>query len=85
MPILSDKFHNLRSIHIIPIQEPLIKESLDNFDRVVASMEENIISEIGGKGIQKSWKANPERRTCDTCDFKTFCKESDLIKEITVP
>lgn len=85
MPKLSDSYCNLRSIHIIPIQKPLIKESLDNFDKVVFSIEGNIISEIGGNGIQNSWKANPERRTCDACDFKTFCKETDLIKEITVP
>ncbi|MDG3547261.1 hypothetical protein [Methanobacterium formicicum] len=35
--------------------------------------------------IQDSWKTNPDKRTCDACDYKTFCKTSASTKKLSVP
>ena len=85
-PILSDSLKSLRSIRIIPIEYDNQENSLTEFDSVVAKIEKSILSEVNGRGIQCSWKPNPEKRTCDACDFNTFCKESKSSKKFpTVP
>jgi len=43
----------------------------------VADIEGSIINEVDGRGIQSSWKANPDKRTCDACDFRNFCNDSE--------
>ena len=60
-------------------------KSLEEFDRVVADIEKSIIDEVDGQVIQNSWKTNPNKRTCDACDYKTFCKDSGSNKRMTVP
>ncbi len=84
-PPLSEPYRNLRSIRIIPINEVSLENSLEEFDNVVADIENSIIHEVDGQVIQSSWETNPEKRTCDACDFKTFCKDSDSKKKLTVP
>ncbi|AEG17841.1 PD-(D/E)XK nuclease family protein [Methanobacterium paludis] len=75
-PALSNSLKKLRSIRIIPVDYDNQKKSLSEFDTVVDDIEGSIIKEVKGCGIQSSWKINPEKRTCDACDFRTFCKES---------
>lgn len=38
------------------------------------NIESSLIKEIKGCKIQDAWKAQGDERTCDACDFKTFCK-----------
>ena len=84
-PSLSDSYRNLRSIRVIPIEQKVLDESLKEFDSVVGEIENNIYHEVDGKGIQNSWEAKPERRTCDACDFQTFCTNPAGRKKPTVP
>ncbi len=84
-PILSESYQNLRSIRIIPIESWSLNESLIAFDNVVADIENNIISEINGNGIQNSWHSNSEQKTCEACDFKTFCNNPDTPNKLTIP
>ncbi|MDY9924306.1 hypothetical protein [Methanobacterium sp.] len=62
-----------------------LEKSLQEFDTVVGDIEGSIINEVDGQVIQTSWKTNPDKRTCDACDYKTFCKSSASKKKLTVP
>ncbi len=85
-PDLSLAFKNERSIRFIMTENESINNSLNEFDQVVAEIENSIICEVHGKGIKSSWIPNPEKRTCDACDFKTFCAKSESTKNVlTVP
>lgn len=84
-PTLSDAYHNLRSIRIIPTEHKSLTDSLKAFDQVVGEIEENIYQEVGGHSIQNSWDPKPERRTCDACDYQTFCSNPAGGNEPTVP
>lgn len=84
-PILSESFRNLRSIRMIPTDSISLENSLQEFDNVVTDIEKSIINEVDGQVIQDSWKTNPDKRTCDACDYKTFCKSSASKKKLTVP
>lgn len=75
VPELSEKFKIDRSIRIININEIEREKALKEFDNVVANIENSLIKEIKGCNIQDSWKANADERTCNACDFKTFCKK----------
>jgi len=72
-------------VRIIPIDEVSQKKSLGEFDNVVADIEQSILNEVDGQVIQTSWKTNPDKRTCDACDYKTFCRSSVSKKKLTVP
>ena len=85
-PLISEAFKNERSIRIIPVENNSVNMSLSEFDHVVAEIENSIICEVNGKGIKSSWNPNPEKRTCDACDFKTFCNKSETATRFpTVP
>ena len=85
-PNLSEMFKNERSIRFIQVENKTVDNSLVEFDQVVAEIENSIICEVNGKGIKSSWIPNPDKRTCDACDFRTFCKKSDSTKNVlTVP
>ena len=52
----------------------------------VNQIESSLIKEIKGCKIQDAWKAQGDERTCDACDFKTFCKNKKTKpKEFTIP
>jgi len=85
IPLFSESFRHLRSIRMIPMDEVSLGRSLQEFDNVVADIEGSIINEVDGQVIQASWKTNPDKRTCDACDYKTFCKNSASTKKLTVP
>jgi len=85
IPSFSESFKHLRSIRITPMDDVSQLKSLEEFDRVVADIEKSIIDEVDGQVIQNSWKTNPNKRTCDACDYKTFCKDSGSNKRMTVP
>ena len=70
---LSDKFKMDRSIRIITIDDDLIDDSLNEFDKVVKQIESSTIKEMNGLKIKEAWKADAEDRTCSACDFRTFC------------
>ncbi|MGL4670259.1 MAG: PD-(D/E)XK nuclease family protein [Methanobacteriaceae archaeon] len=73
IPHLSDKFIMDRSIRIVAIDELAIKESVNEFDNVVNSIEKSLIKENNGVPIKESWKAKGDPKTCNLCDFKSFC------------
>lgn len=79
-PKLSRSLKKLRSIRIIPVEYDNQDQSLQAFDDVVADIENSILKEVKGMGIQSSWYPKPEKRTCDACDFNTFCQESKSAK-----
>ncbi|MCR5026026.1 MAG: PD-(D/E)XK nuclease family protein [Methanobrevibacter sp.] len=86
MPKLSEEFKVDRSIRIIPIDDNKITEALEKFDNVVEKIETSIIKEINGCKIQDAWKAKAEERTCEACDFKTFCKgNKNKTKDFIIP
>ena len=85
-PELSDEFKIARSIRIINIDDAEIDESLDKFDSVVFNIESSLIKEIKGCKIQEAWKAESDEKTCNACDFKTFCKNNSVkTKDIKIP
>lgn len=85
-PDLSETFKNERSIRFIMTENESIDNSLNEFDQVVAEIENSIICEVNGRGIKSSWIPNPDKRTCDACDFRTFCMKSESTKNVlTVP
>lgn len=75
---LSDSFKKDRSIRTIVIEEESINTGLEKFDNVVSDIETAIISETNGTPIKEAWEAKGDKRTCDACDFKTFCNKNDL-------
>ena len=86
MPKLSEDFKMDRSIRIIAIDDSKIEDALHKFDNVVTNIESSIIKEMNGCNIQDAWKAEAEERTCEACDFKTFCKNNkNKGKEFKIP
>lgn len=79
---LSDKFIMDRSIRIVAINELAIRESVNEFDNVVNSIEESIMKENTGISIKKSWKAKGDKKTCQACDFKSFCTKGNPQKKL---
>lgn len=85
-PQLSEELKERRSIRIIPINESEIENALDKFDDVVEDIETSIIKEKEGCNIKKAWKAEAEERTCNACDFRTFCgNKKNKMKNFKVP
>ena len=85
-PELSDEFKIARSIRLININDEEIDNSLDKFDNVVFNIESSMIKEIKGCKIQDAWKAESDEKTCNACDFRTFCKNNSVNnKDIKVP
>jgi len=85
-PDLSQTFKNERSIRFVRVEKNIVNNSLNEFDKVVAEIENSIICEVHGRGIKSSWIPNPDKRTCDACDFRTFCGKSESRKNVlTVP
>jgi hypothetical protein len=82
---LSQPFREQRSIRIIPLSSNSINHSLLNFDSVVGDIENSVLREMSGTGIINNWQANPQRRNCTACDFKTYCPSSAQPGTPTVP
>ena len=74
-PKLSDKFKLDRSIRIIPINDEEVNKTLNKFDEIVYDIESSLIKESEGCKIKESWTANGDMRTCNACDFKSFCNK----------
>lgn len=83
---LSKKFKMDRSIRIVNIEENSISNALNEFDDVVSTIENSVIKETEGFSIKKAWKADADKRTCDACDFKSFCSNEKIsLTNIKVP
>lgn len=82
---LSQPFREQRSIRIIPLSSNSVNQSLYNFDSVVSGIENSVLCEMSGTGIINNWHANPQRRNCTACDFKTYCPSSAQPGFPTVP
>jgi hypothetical protein len=74
---LSLDYRMRRSWRTIPVDARSIEGSLDNFDRVVAYIEESVAEESSGNKITGVWQANPREETCTVCDFRRFCPADD--------
>ncbi len=70
---LTTPYRERRSIRVIPVTPQRVQNSLREFDDVVRRIENNILDEIRGGRITNVWQGHYQRRTCDACDFKTFC------------
>lgn len=85
-PNLSDEFKINRSIRIINVDKLEQDNALLKFDSVVANIEDSLIKERGGCKIQEAWKADSDERTCNACDFRTFCKNNSVkTKDFKIP
>lgn len=85
-PQLSEELKERRSIRIITINDEEIESALERFDEVVDDIETSIIREKNGCNIKNAWKAEAEERTCNACDFRTFCgNEKNKMKNFKVP
>lgn len=83
---LSKKFKMDRSIRIVNIENKSISNTLIEFDNVVSTIENSTIKEINGTPIKKAWKAEADKRTCDACDFKSFCNNEKInLAKMKVP
>lgn len=71
VPQLTMPFREERSIRIIPISD--VETALNQFDSVVADIEQCVNEETQGEQIQDIWPAKPKERVCTACDFKTYC------------
>lgn len=86
IPDLSEEFMLKRSIRIIIIQEDSIKNSLKKFDDTIERIENCIRYEKDGKNIQETWKGQPEKDKCKSCDFSLYCIKADQdSKKIEIP
>lgn len=85
LPRISTNLKERRSIRIIPVDDILIQRSLENFGEVVSRIENSVLEEMDGNPIRQCWNSNPQRRTCDACDFKTFCPNPAMRYLPTVP
>lgn len=85
LPRLSTSLREQRSIRVIPVTDASIDSSLHNFDAVVSNIESSVLREIDGNPIRNCWASNPIERTCDACDFKTFCPNPASNYTPTVP
>ena len=81
---LSDSFKRNRSIRTIVIDTNNISTALEEFDNVVSRIENSIICEMNGVPIKTAWSGDGDTRTCDACDFKSFCKK-DVLKHMKIP
>lgn len=71
---LSLEFRLRRAIRVIPITNKSIARSLEAFDNVVLSAEEDIVTEAMGGNILEAWAPNcDDDATCAACDFRYFC------------
>lgn len=85
-PELSDELKENRSIRIIPVNNNEIKKSLEEFDEVVKTIENSMIKETEGCKIKDAWKAEADERTCNACDFRSFCSNKEnKMKNFKVP
>lgn len=73
---LSMEYRLGRCLRTVEVADETIQESLDEFDGVVARIEESVAEESDGERITESWDANPREETCTVCDFRTFCPSS---------
>lgn len=71
---LSLQFRLQRAIRVIPVSATTIAESLESFDNVVRSAEEDIVNESQSGDILNAWSPDcQDSETCDACDFRYFC------------
>lgn len=82
---LSTDLREQRCMRIIPITDERQKQSLQEFDKVVAEIEDSIVQEINCGSIQNCWTPNPYEKTCTACDFKYICPAMKNKYKMTVP
>ena len=71
---LSLEFRLRRAVRVIPVTQLDIETALREFDDVVRSAEEDVVSEFGGRDILQAWSPNcRDSATCVACDFRHFC------------
>ena len=77
IPDLSRQLKEKRSIRIIPVHRYDIDDSLNEFNEIVNRIEDAVIREKAGSGLNECWAPNPVVKTCTACDFKYFCRSPD--------
>lgn len=82
---LSLEYRLGRCLRTVEVDDEKIRESLTEFDDVVAQIEESVAEESAGERLPEVWDANPREETCTVCDFKTFCPESRYRGAPTAP
>lgn len=84
-PQLSKEFLLRRALRVVPVNEDRISQAADQFDQIVALIEERVAIEAQMGGIRSVWEPDcTDQRTCVACDFKLGCEtavEKGLDKE----
>ena len=70
---LPERYRVARSFRVVPVNPNMIKNSLQEFDRVVSEIEASVARESAGQRLTQTWTPNPRDETCTVCDFRTFC------------
>lgn len=73
IPDFSEEFLLSRAIRVIPFDEQLQDQALDQFDQVVTNIEGCVEREGTAGTILGNWAACGDEETCAACDFRYFC------------
>jgi len=87
-PQMSIDYRLKRALRVIQVSEATIKDSLENFDKVVARIEICRGREQESGQVTASWEKNasPENiDTCKACDYRTFCPDYTVGKVPKLP
>lgn len=76
LPLLPFEFRLERMMRLVPITPNTIRQSLQEFDRVVARIETCRGKELSEGRLLQNWEKNAaDESTCTACDAKTFCPD----------
>lgn len=71
---LSDEFRFRRALRIIPFSDAETDIALNEFDKVVDNIENDVFRESSTGDIVQSWFPScKDKGTCDACDFRYLC------------
>ncbi|MCB9951664.1 MAG: PD-(D/E)XK nuclease family protein [Planctomycetaceae bacterium] len=73
IPNFSLAFRLARAIRVIPIDPTSQATATNNFDKVVASIEQCVAQEAVAGAINPNWAPCGDEETCAACDFRHFC------------
>ncbi|MCA9029963.1 MAG: PD-(D/E)XK nuclease family protein [Planctomycetaceae bacterium] len=73
IPNFSLAFRLARAIRVVPIDPTSQATATNNFDKVVASIEQCVAQEAVAGAINPNWDPCGDEETCAACDFRHFC------------
>lgn len=73
IPNLSLPFRLARAIRVIPVSPASQAAAATQFDNVVSSIEQCVVTEAAAGTIIQHWQPCGDAETCAACDFRHFC------------